>query len=487
MTKNATSYNSTEQQKFQKNDEVSSNEQETISSTGSRTDSYDVQNNEKTSGETTQGSDYEEPNVLKRKASTSSLTEAKRKRSIEEQVLEESVLDLEDPKEKIKNLMFHVDALKAECMWKDNQMEKLKIELDEKVEEIKKLLAINSRYKSGLACIICTGYLANPCTINCGHSFCYSCLREWLKTNRENGSKCPSCRAEITAQPILSYVLKDQVEALVEQLLPEEKKGVLETLEKEDQLYKQISDHWAGIFDQSIRPLLDEEDGVLRCPSCGWEVEDSICGNCNQHIDIGNRNDDSGDDDDNEEDNSDIDNWGNESDTYDSDDSFIDDGSDNLVGNNESQVIDLFVNSANDNYDDGYLVANESHVILENEDEPPLNRPFNAIIINDSSSELSEEQSGCDNAKGNFIVISSDDGEEKSSNRSQPTSPLSNSPYDPSDDEPFRVRLNTRRMSTSLDHDDESQEQTRSFSIEAEYAERNSDIPDSDGSHQIHL
>src|SRR5437762_2304663 len=85
-------------------------------------------NNGKTSEENAQGSDYEEFKAsigLKRKASTS-LNEAKRKRPIEDQVLKERDLDPEDPKEKIKSLMFHVDALKAECMWKDNQIEKLK-------------------------------------------------------------------------------------------------------------------------------------------------------------------------------------------------------------------------------------------------------------------------------------------------------------------------------------------------------------------------
>ena len=92
-----------------------------------------------------------------------------------------------------------------------------------------------------------------------------------LKTNRENGSQCSSCRTGITAQPVLSFVLKNQVDAFVEQLSPEEKKRALETLEKEDQKYKQISDNWAGIFDQPIRPWLDSEDGVLRCPTCGWE------------------------------------------------------------------------------------------------------------------------------------------------------------------------------------------------------------------------
>ncbi|GES93881.1 RING finger protein PSH1 [Rhizophagus clarus] len=455
--------------------------QETVSSPSSKkTDFSEAQSTEKTSEENVQSSDHEGPKAstgLKRKASIASLTEAKRKRSTEVQVPEESILDPVDPEDKIKNLMFHLDSLKEECIWKDNQIEKLKVELTEKEKEIKRLLATNNRYKSGLACIICTGYLANPCTINCGHSFCYSCLREWLKTNRENGSKCPSCRAKITTYPVLSYVLKDQVEAMIEQLPPEEKKGVLETLEKEDQIYRQISDHWAGIFDPSVRPLLDEEDGVLRCPNCGWEVEGSICGNCRQRIDIENRDFDSvNDDDDNDSDNSEI---GNEFDIYDSNDSFIDNGSDMVDNDNESHGVDLFDNDHR-NLDAGPITPtspNESYIIDENEDE---SRSSNAIVINDSSSglselnELSEEQSECDSTgEKNVIVISSE------------------SDGDDDDEEPFRVRLNARRKPVYLDQDDENQEITRIFSAagsEVEYAERNSDnhiSSDSDGSRHV--
>jgi hypothetical protein len=128
----------------------SSNAQETVPNPISRrTDSSDVQSIEK---ENIQDSDYEEPKTstgLKRKASTASLTEAKRKRSTEDQVPEESILDPVEPKDKIKDLMFHLDSLKAECIWKDSQIEELKAELTEKEKEIKKLLATNNRYKSG--------------------------------------------------------------------------------------------------------------------------------------------------------------------------------------------------------------------------------------------------------------------------------------------------------------------------------------------------
>ncbi|CAB4462537.1 hypothetical protein RhiirA5_504940 [Rhizophagus irregularis] len=448
----------------------SSNVQETVSSPSSRrTDSSDNQSIEKENNQSSNHEELKASTGLKRKASTASLTEAKRKRSIENQVPEESSLEPVEPEDKIKNLIFHVDSLKAECIWKDSQIEKLKVELAEKEEEIKRLLATNNRYKSGLACIICTGYLANPCTINCGHSFCYSCLREWLKTNRENGSNCPSCRAKITTYPVLSYVLKDQVEAMIEQLSSEEKKGILETLEKEDQIYKQISDHWAGIFDPSVRPLVDDEDGVLRCPNCGWEVEGSVCRNCRQRIDIENRDCDSVSNDDNDDDNSEIDNG---IDTYDSNDSFIDDGSDIVV---EPQVIDLFDTDDYRDFDAGQMSPNESYVIDEYEGE---SRSLNAIVINGSSSELSElnelgeEQSECDSIgeKNDVIVISSDgeddDDEEKSlrsfnSNGNQPCSPLSPFGTNPSSCEP---------------------------GSEVEYAERNSDIHisgDSDGSRHV--
>jgi hypothetical protein len=124
------------------------NAQEAIGSKGTNSSS----DNEKTSEGNVQGSDYEEPKPptgLKRKASATSLTEVKRKRQTEDQVLEENGLDAVDPKEKIKDLMIHLDALKAECTLKDSQIEKLKAELDEKADEIKKLLATNSRYKSG--------------------------------------------------------------------------------------------------------------------------------------------------------------------------------------------------------------------------------------------------------------------------------------------------------------------------------------------------
>lgn len=235
-------------------------------------------------------------------------------------------------------------------------------------------------------------------------------------------------------------------------------------------------------------------------------MEGSVCRNCRQRIDIENRDCDSVSDGNNDDDNSEIDNG---LDTYDSSDSFIDDGSDIV----ESQVIDLFAND-NDTYDyrdfnAGQMSPSESYVIDEYEDE---SRSLNAIVINGSSSELSElnelseEQSECDSIgeKNDVIVISSDgeddDEEEKSlcsfnSNGNQPCSPLSPCVANPSscepDEEPFRVRLNARRMSVSLNQDDENQDHTKIFSAAGsgvEYAERNSDIHisgDSDGSRQV--
>lgn len=41
-----------------------------------------------------------------------------------------------------------------------------------------------------LICSICQDIIKNPSKINCGHSYCMSCLEPWLETNYT----CPLCR-----------------------------------------------------------------------------------------------------------------------------------------------------------------------------------------------------------------------------------------------------------------------------------------------------
>ena len=44
-----------------------------------------------------------------------------------------------------------------------------------------------------LSCCICDEVFNNPMRLDCGHTFCYICLENWLKRNEQ----CPNCRTTI--------------------------------------------------------------------------------------------------------------------------------------------------------------------------------------------------------------------------------------------------------------------------------------------------
>ena len=58
--------------------------------------------------------------------------------------------------------------------------------------------------RSLVACRICTRPMYEPYTTPCGHSFCYSCLSQWLSNHRRKKT-CPGCRARISQQPVPDY------------------------------------------------------------------------------------------------------------------------------------------------------------------------------------------------------------------------------------------------------------------------------------------
>lgn len=57
-----------------------------------------------------------------------------------------------------------------------------------------------------VACRICIRPMYEPYTTQCGHTFCYSCLRQWF--DRDHSKKtCPDCRAHVVHQPAPAYLV----------------------------------------------------------------------------------------------------------------------------------------------------------------------------------------------------------------------------------------------------------------------------------------
>ncbi|KAI1622858.1 hypothetical protein EDD37DRAFT_633169 [Exophiala viscosa] len=163
-------------------------------------------------------------------------------------------------------------------------------------------------------CKICIKPFYEPFILGCGHTYCYSCLASWFggAQNRKKKKNCPDCRAEVTVQPSPNYLLRDLVHMFINraELLPEDETVQEHQQAKEDEAVMLAADRtgaglFKGAFVRAHRPLLlhwgqgilDQEDNVLRCPECHWELEDGECLQCGFHeYEPGDSDYDSGED-----------------------------------------------------------------------------------------------------------------------------------------------------------------------------------------------
>ncbi|KAK4499959.1 hypothetical protein PRZ48_008145 [Zasmidium cellare] len=149
-----------------------------------------------------------------------------------------------------------------------------------------------------ITCKICQRFLYEPYALTCGHTFCYSCLSQWLGQNRKK--TCPDCRTVIKQQPSPSYLVRELVLVFLSksELLPDG-----ETSEEHTRYAKEEADIVAkdkantdvrtgGLFKGcfsggGLRPLIairDTSDHVDRCPQCLHEVEDGRCNTCDVRV-----------------------------------------------------------------------------------------------------------------------------------------------------------------------------------------------------------
>ncbi|KAF9968377.1 hypothetical protein BGZ70_004537 [Mortierella alpina] len=179
-----------------------------------------------------------------------------------------------------------------------------------------------------LQCSICVDYFSSPFTVECGHTFCYACLRSWLQIHKS----CPTCRTKLLRRPTLSFNIREQVHSSIARLPEPERKIAQEKMHADEQSMQRVQskgDVWKDIFKplslEGIgNTIVDAEDGVRRCVSCGWEVRGGICVNCsNLFSDVEGSDLDSQDNTDQESE---------EPDAYDTHDSFIDDDGDSADG-----------------------------------------------------------------------------------------------------------------------------------------------------------
>ncbi|KAJ5673825.1 hypothetical protein N7462_009264 [Penicillium macrosclerotiorum] len=148
--------------------------------------------------------------------------------------------------------------------------------------------------RSLIQCGICIRPLYEPFTLACGHTFCYTCLSSWFGGGRSKRT-CPDCRAPVKTQPAPAYLVRAVVQMFTSraELLDkgettaehsEHQKSESDRVDKDKaDAHPQTGGLFGGLFKPkapALKPLVDVDDGVMRCPHCQWELEDDACGGC---------------------------------------------------------------------------------------------------------------------------------------------------------------------------------------------------------------
>ncbi|KAL4878515.1 hypothetical protein BJY04DRAFT_110144 [Aspergillus karnatakaensis] len=146
-----------------------------------------------------------------------------------------------------------------------------------------------------IQCGICIRPLYEPFTLACGHTFCYGCLSSWFAEGRSNKT-CPDCRAAVKSQPAPAYLVRAVVQLFTSrpelldngETTDQHRAHQLEEAEKLEADKKNTNSGQAGLFRgifnktrfHPAQPIVDVDDGVVRCPQCAWEMEETWCGRC---------------------------------------------------------------------------------------------------------------------------------------------------------------------------------------------------------------
>lgn len=149
-----------------------------------------------------------------------------------------------------------------------------------------------------ITCNICQRFMYEPYALPCGHTYCYSCLAEWMGKNHKK--TCPDCRTYVKQEPTPAFLIREMVQIFVNrtQLLPDG-----ETSEEHHQMAREEADiiskdradtdeRQGGLFKgtfsrPSVRTVIavhDTSDHVDRCPNCLHEVEDGWCLICHVRV-----------------------------------------------------------------------------------------------------------------------------------------------------------------------------------------------------------
>ncbi|GMM33169.1 ubiquitin-protein ligase [Saccharomycopsis crataegensis] len=129
-------------------------------------------------------------------------------------------------------------------------------------------------------CSICSDIMVYPFNGACGHSACYSCLREWLSNN----NSCPVCREVITVKPTINLNLKAIGASILDtcqKQAPDTRTSIKKHVDESKKVYqKDFND--GNLFNKVFKSAkVNLEEGIPTCSECAWEdCNGRVCEGC---------------------------------------------------------------------------------------------------------------------------------------------------------------------------------------------------------------
>lgn len=222
----------------------------------------------------------EKPKVSSFPSSASASTSAAASTSSSNNIaatLEDMALELFVAKEaesEVERLKNKVEQLQKEIKFKDEVIIKLQAELANRqdgtmtpttLDAITCKEAYHDQRDVALECSICVDYFSSPFTIECGHTFCYTCLHSWLEIHKS----CPTCRTKLLRRPTPAINLRDQVQSSILKLSDPDRRLAMNKLQEDERALKirlSEGDIWKGLFKPLSlgqgNSILDDDDGV---------------------------------------------------------------------------------------------------------------------------------------------------------------------------------------------------------------------------------
>lgn len=307
-----------------------------------------------------------------------------------------------------------------------------------------------------LECAICQSIMFVPFVLDCGHNYCYPCLKQWFVDN----NSCPQCRTKICKAPTHSLTLTTLADSITNKMV-----GVDPSLEKQFAKRKkeQVKPYTKDVAKKRVFPAfnagsthhLDEEDGVQRCSQCHWELEEEEdrCNNCGVWVNDGHGREaaESINVDDDEDEESDSRRPGEAVSDYEDDGFVVDDEEASDGGDIDGDVTILSDSQASSPAPVSTVQIDDSDLDSEDEQFLPKTKRQSEITIDDDSDDNERPPS----RRKHAILTDSDDDQPAVSRPKKSRKVFSD---DEEEDQPSSSKKNGKAIFTDSEDEEEEEE-----------------------------